>query len=99
MDYAYYMRGLAFYPDTLGPIDRLFRVDATGRPQHDARRSFDNFAVFLNRFEDSQWAPDARQRMIYLRNALASYELNVADYYMTRKAFIAAAQSRQARGH
>lgn len=91
VDYAYYMRGLAFYPDGLGPIERLFRVAPTERPQDDARRSFDNFAVFLNRFGESEWAADARQRMIFLRNALAGFELNVADYYMERKAYIAAA--------
>ncbi|MEO1575078.1 MAG: outer membrane protein assembly factor BamD [Pseudomonadota bacterium] len=91
VDYAYYMRGLAFYPEGMGPVERLFRVQNTERPQDDARRAFDNFAVFLNRFEDSQWAPDARQRMIHLRNALAGFELHVAKYYMTRKAYIAAA--------
>ncbi|MFK7885604.1 MAG: outer membrane protein assembly factor BamD [Gammaproteobacteria bacterium] len=91
VDYAYYMRGLAYYPSGLGPIERTFRVDPYGRPQSDARRSFDNFAVFLNRFEDSEWAPDARQRMVFLRNAMASFEVNVADYYMERRAYIAAA--------
>lgn len=91
VDYAYYMRGLAFYPEGLGLFERAFRVDPYGRPQSDARRSFDNFAVFLNRFEDSEWAPDARQRMVYLRNAMASFEVNVANYYMERQAYIAAA--------
>jgi len=91
VDYAYYMRGLAYHPRGLGPVERLFRVDRYGRPQDDARRAFDNFAVFLNRFPDSEWAPDARQRMVFLRNAVAEYEVNVAQYYMTRRAYIAAA--------
>lgn len=91
VDYAYYMRGLAFYPLGLSGFEKLFRVDATDRPQDDARRSFDNFAVFLNRFEDSEWAPDARQRMVFLRNAMAKSQINVAEYYMTRRAWIAAA--------
>ncbi len=29
--------------------------------------------------------------MIYLRNLLASYEIHVADYYLTRQAYVAAA--------
>ncbi|MEM6638697.1 MAG: outer membrane protein assembly factor BamD [Pseudomonadota bacterium] len=95
VDYAYYMRGLAFFPNPLGPMERLFRVDAAERPQSDTRRAFDNFSVFLNRFEDSEWAPDARQRMVFLRNALAAFELNVAEYYMLRRAFVAAANRAQ----
>ncbi|MFK8015200.1 MAG: outer membrane protein assembly factor BamD [Gammaproteobacteria bacterium] len=91
VDYAYYMRGLAYYPGKLGPVERLFRVDPDGRPKADARRSFDNFAVFLGRFPDSEWAPDARQRMLFLREAMAGFEVNVAEYYMERRAYIAAA--------
>jgi DNA uptake lipoprotein len=29
--------------------------------------------------------------MIYLRNLLASYEIHVADYYLSRQAYVAAA--------
>lgn len=91
VDYAYYVRGLAYFPDSLNPIEKLFRVDPTLRPQGAARTSFDNFALFVEKFPESEWAADARQRMIYLRNSMASYELNVAQYYVTRKAWIAAA--------
>ncbi len=90
VDYAYYMRGLAYYPEGLGPIERIFRVDPNGRPQDDARRAFDNFAVFLSRHPQSEWAPDARQRMVFLRNAMAEFEVNVADYYYDRRGYIAA---------
>ena len=34
---------------------------------------------------------DAKQRMIYLRNLLAAYEIHVAHYYLTRNAYVAAA--------
>ena len=90
VDYAYYIRGLAYFPDGLGPVERLFRVDASRRPQTEARRSFDNFADLLQRYPDSEWAGDARQRMIFLRNGIAAYEVNVAEYYMGRRAYIAA---------
>ncbi len=90
VDYAYYIRGLAYFPDGLGPVEKLFRVDPTARPQSNAVRAFDNFADLLQRFPDSEWAGDARQRMIFLRNAIASYEVNVARYYLGRRAFVAA---------
>jgi len=41
-------------------------------------------------FPDSQYADDAKQRMVYLRNQLADHEVKVANYYMRRGAFVAA---------
>ncbi|SVD94410.1 uncharacterized protein METZ01_LOCUS447264, partial [marine metagenome] len=32
----------------------------------------------------------AKQRMIYLKNILAKHEMHVADFYMKRKAYVAA---------
>ncbi|NNF17083.1 MAG: outer membrane protein assembly factor BamD [Gammaproteobacteria bacterium] len=91
VDYAYYMRGLATFPDGLSSLESLFRVNPYARPQAKARESFDAFGALLQRFPESEWAEDARQRMVYLRNALARYELNVANYYMERGAYVAAA--------
>ena len=44
----------------------------------------------LQRFPNSEYAADARQRMIFLRNRLASYEVYVADYYLRRGAYVGA---------
>ena len=54
------------------------------------RRSTD-FSDFLLRHPDSEYAADARQRMVFLVNVLAQYEINVAKFYMRRGAFVAAA--------
>ncbi len=91
VDYAYYMRGLANFPKGLNSIERLFRVSPYSRPQDKAAKSFDAFSTLIQRYPDSEWAEDARQRMVYLRNAMAYYELDVADYYLRRGAHIAAA--------
>src|SRR5690606_23462020 len=56
-----------------------------------ARDSFNEFAQLTSRFPNSRYSPDAKQRMIYLRNLLASYEIHVADYYLGRQAYVAAA--------
>jgi outer membrane protein assembly factor BamD len=53
--------------------------------------AYQEFAEMIRRFPDSRYVPDARQRMIYLRNLFASYELHIADYYFRRKAYVAAA--------
>lgn len=91
VDYAMYIKGLAYFPQDRGPIERLFRVDLTRRPQSELGRSFNAFSQMLQRFPNSAYAEDARQRMVFLRNQLAAYEINVADYYIRRGAYVAAA--------
>ena len=56
-----------------------------------ARDAYADFAQLLARYPNSQYAPDARQRMVYLRNLLARSELAIADYYLRRGAHVAAA--------
>ena len=70
---------------------RFLPLDMTKRDPGAARDSYNEFAQLTSRFPNSRYAPDAKQRMIYLRNLLASYEIHVADYYMTRQAYVAAA--------
>lgn len=90
VDYAYYIKGLANFERDRNFLERWFRVDLSKRPPSDARSSFQSLQSLLQRFPDSQYAPDARQRMIALRNRLANYELHVARYYMRRGAYVGA---------
>jgi len=90
VDYALYMRGLAYFKGQHGTFHRLFRLDLAKRPPVDARESFSAFSQLLKRYPDSPYAADARQRMIFLRNRLAEHENHVAQYYLNRGAFIAA---------
>ncbi|AKH68979.1 Beta-barrel assembly machine subunit BamD [Spongiibacter sp. IMCC21906] len=91
VDYAYYMRGLANYTRGEGILDRFIPTDTTTRDPGAATESFDDFRQLLQRFPNSPYADDARARMIHLRNRLARYEINVANYYFKRKAYLAAA--------
>lgn len=91
VDYAYYLRGLASYNLSEGFLNRLFKVDPTQRDAARARQSFEYFAELVQRFPDSKYAPDAVQRMVYLKNALAQHEVHVADYYYRRGAYLASA--------
>lgn len=89
-DYAYYMKGLASNTAALGFLERYLPMDLTRRDPGQARVSFNEFSELLSRYPDSEYAPDARQRMIELRNRLAVYEIHAANYYMKRKAYVAA---------
>lgn len=90
VDYALYIKGLARFPRDAGVLERLFRSDLDKRPPGDMQNSFNTFAQLLQQFPESEYAADARQRMIYLRNRLAAHELSVADFYLQRHAHVAA---------
>jgi len=90
VDYAYYIRGLATFEGVPNLIERLFRADLSKRPPIDARKSFQSFQSLLQRYPNSEYAPDARQRMVFLRNKLADYEVAVAGFYLRRGAYVGA---------
>jgi outer membrane protein assembly factor BamD len=89
-DYALYMRGLASYNLDIGLAARYFPVDVSARDPGEQRQAFRDFSELLNRYPSSEYAPDARQRMIAIRNRLAELELHAARYYISREAYIAA---------
>lgn len=91
VDYAYYLKGLVNYDQNLGFLERLMPSRVRDRDQSTARDAFLDFNELLRRFPDSRYVPDARQRMVFLRNNLAAYEISVAEYYLRREAYIAAA--------
>jgi len=91
VDYAYYIRGLTNYDERIGFMERMMPSRVRDRDQTAARESFRDFDELIRRFPDSRYAPDARQRMVFLRNNLSFYELDVARYYLRRKAYVAAA--------
>lgn len=91
VDYAYYLKGLASFEQDRGMLARFLPLDMTKRDPGAARDSFNEFAQLVNRYPNSRYAPDAKARMIYLRNLLAAYEVHVSHYYLKRKAYVAAA--------
>lgn len=91
VDYAYYMKGLATFTEGKGLFERFVPTDLTRRDPGPARESFAHFSQLLAKFPNSTYAPDAKKRMIYLRNLLARYEIHVANYYFERGAYLAAA--------
>ena len=90
VDYALYMRGLANFRGQHNFFHNLFNVELAMRPPVLARESFSAFSRLIQRYPDSIYAPDAQQRMIFLRNRLAEHENYVAKYYLERGAYVAA---------
>ena len=90
MDYALYLKGLINFNDNLGLFGSLSRQDLSERDQKAAKESYEAFLELSKRFPESKYTPDARQRMTYIVNSLAGYEVHVARYYARRGAFVAA---------
>ena len=90
IDYAYFMKGLSSYTRDESLMVRITETDLSNRDISGAKESFAELTEFLTRFPDSQYAPYAKQRNIYLRNMIAKSELAAADYYITIDAYVAA---------
>jgi outer membrane protein assembly factor BamD len=90
VDYAYYLKGLAAFEQDLSFLDRFIDTDAATRDIGAARDSFADFSQLLARYPGSEYAPDARQRMVHLRNLLARAEIHAGRYYLSREAYVAA---------
>lgn len=90
VDYAYYLKGLANFNRSIDIMTRFLPTDISQRDSGAASESFNDFAELIRKFPNSQYAPDARQRLLYLRNLIAKQEMHIAGYYMKRGAYVAA---------
>ena len=95
VDYAWYVKGLVYFESGANWLERTLHADTTKRPPQEAQKSLQSFQTLIQQYPKSPYAQDARQRIVYLRNRLADYELSVARYYMKRGAYVAAASRAQ----
>lgn len=94
-DYALYLRGVINFNDNLGLLGTLVGQDLAERDQRASRDAYQAFKRLVEQFPNSLYTPDARQRMDYIANTLAQYEVHVARYYLRRGAYVAAANRAQ----
>ena len=90
-DYALYLRGLVNFNKDVGLLEKYIPRDESQRDPGSAEKALNDFNTLIKRYPQSKYADDAAQRIVYLRNRLAQHEINVANYYMRRTSYIAAA--------
>ncbi len=95
VDYALYLKGLVNFNDNTGLFSFITSQDLSERDQKAAKDAYESFKELTSRFPDSKYTPDARQRMVYIVNSLAAYEVHVANYYVSRGAYVAAVNRAQ----
>ena len=90
VQYAYYMKGLVKFSESLVSFDRYLPLNPAERDITGAREAFFHFDELLRRFPNSIYAEDARQRMVFLKVVIAEHNIQVAKHYLTRQAYVAA---------
>jgi outer membrane protein assembly factor BamD len=91
IDYAYYLRGLINFDRQTDFLSRMVGLDTTRRDQAFLNQSFEDLSELIKRYPQSRYAPDGRQRLIYLRDSMAKSEINIALFYLRKGAYVAAA--------
>ena len=90
LDYVYYLLGLIHFDKESGRFENLFRINRSKRPQNDMQDSMEYFQTLISKYPQSKYVDDAKQRIIFIRERLATHEVNVAQYYARRAIYIAA---------
>ena len=67
IDYAYFMKGISSYTQDANLLARVVNTDLSNRDISGAKKSFSELSEFLTRFPESQYAPYAQKRSIYLK--------------------------------
>lgn len=95
VDYMYYLKGLVYFREDQGLLGYVYELDLSEREPKAMRESYAAFKDMVAKFPESKYTPDARDRMRYLVNALAMYDVHVAEYYYNRGAYVAAVNRAQ----
>jgi len=89
--YLYYLRGLSNMARNTVFLARAFNLDTSTRDLQAPQQAYSDFNTVATRYPNSRYAGDARQRMVFLRDEFARFELNTGLYYLRRGAWVSAA--------
>ena len=89
--YMYYLRGLANSQRDTVFLQKAWKLDASRRDLATPQQAYSDFNLLTERYPNSRYAADARQRMVALRNLFARHDLDTSLYYLRRDAWVAAA--------
>lgn len=96
MDYVYYLKGLINFNRGEGLLDAWFPREPSRHDPAVLEQAFNDFSILVRRYPDSQYAGDAYQRMVYLRNQLAEKEILIAEFYIERQSWLSSAKRAKA---
>ncbi|AJC50347.1 outer membrane protein assembly factor BamD [Coxiella endosymbiont of Amblyomma americanum] len=92
VDLAYYIRGISEYHKvTLSRIQNLMGVNVVTRDISILQQSYETFSVLVDAFPKSAYTADALTCMKHIRSLMAQHEIIIAQFYLKRHAYVAAA--------
>jgi len=94
-DYAHYLRGLINFNRGGSALDRIIDRDLSDFDRNILLTAYDDFQFVIRKYPNSPYADDSKQRIVYLRNELATSDLKIAQFYASRSAWVAAANRTQ----
>lgn len=92
--YAMYLKALARESTTRSFLDNYIS-DPARRDSEPLRQAYQDYINLIQRFPNSEYASEAKLRLVRLRNGLARHEIQVAEFYFERKAWLAASKRAQ----
>jgi outer membrane protein assembly factor BamD len=90
--YMYYLRGLVNSNRDTVFLQKVWKLDASRRDLATPMQGYNDLNTVATRYPNSRYAPDARQRMVALRNLFARHEMEVGLYYLRRGANVSAVE-------
>ncbi len=88
--YMYYLRGLVDSNRDAVFLQKVWTLDSSRRDLATPMQAYNDFKIVTERYPNSRYAADARDRMTKLRDLFARHELETALYYLRRGAYVAA---------
>ncbi len=89
VDYAEYRIALSHYEDI--PADFFLFPPSHEKDQSAVRGAAANFETFLRKYPNSQYAPEAKEKLRETRERLADHEMSVAAFYLHHDRYPSAA--------
>lgn len=80
LDYVYYIKGLAYY----------YQISDVKRDQGFTRKALASFETLTNRYPNSKYAKDAKQKILLCYDHLAAKEMEVGRFYQAQGSMLAA---------
>jgi len=94
--YAWYMKGRSELGRTKGMLEKYFPKDLSDTDQRLITTARSYFDQVWKRYPKSDWAEASKEQSKLLLDKLAKHELNVAQFYAERGAYVGAANRIQA---
>lgn len=89
--YAHYLKAVAADSSNHHWLDKWI-TDPAYRDVKTSQKAFAYYQEVIVKFPNSRYAKASQRRLVILSNRLARHEIQVAEYYYKRKAYLAAAK-------